>query len=108
MSTGTFEIRMKTQEVGGLEVMTIYRSTSDKLEDWEEVDDVDMDGRWASIKAQEGGVYVARSQAHVGAIVGIVVGCLAFVAIVVVGVVVYMRMNPEKKSKMLRPFQKKV
>ena len=108
ISSGKFEIRIKTKELGGLETMEIYRSTSDDLEDWEKVDsDVDGD-RWATIQTQEGGVYVARSSLNAGAIAGIVIGGLAFIAIVVIGVVMYMRANPETKSKFFRPLQKKV
>ena len=107
ISDGNYKIEMKVGKIDGLELIGMYRSTSSKLKNWEKVDAEFKDG-WATIKTNEGGVYVARSEPYVGAIAGIVVACVVVVAALVVVGVVYMRMNPEKRSKMFRSFQTKV
>ena len=106
-ATQDFTIRLKVGEAGNLQQMGMYRAPLSDLNDWEEVD-YDMNNGFAEIRSTEQGVYVAGQSANVGAIAGIVVAVVVIVAAVVIGVVCYMRANPEKRSRMFRHFQKKV
>uniref|UniRef100_A0A0B7ALW1 Protein DD3-3 n=3 Tax=Arion vulgaris TaxID=1028688 RepID=A0A0B7ALW1_9EUPU len=87
----SFTLDMKiSDDSNGVE---IYHANIDYTV-WSKVEARIQDGR-ATVQARSGGVWVARRQTNIGMIVGIVVACVAVVAIVL-GTIFYFRHNPTK------------
>jgi len=89
----TFTMKMKvtmpsTDDIG------IYRSTDNNLGSWQRIK-AEVKGHEVTFQTDMGGIYVARTEPDVVAIVGIVRGCLAAV-VIIVGTVIYFRRHPEK------------
>lgn len=78
--------------------VSIYRSTTDNLHSWVEMD-AEINNGVASFQTSHGGVYVATTSSNLAFIVGIVVGCVV-IAIIVIATVVYFKRNPGKWQKM--------
>ncbi|XP_005096259.1 protein DD3-3 [Aplysia californica] len=71
----------------------VYYAPSD-FSAWSKAD-AHVGGGVATVRAQHGGVYVARSKSNVGMIVGVVIACVV-VVVIVSGAVFYFRRNPTK------------
>ena len=64
-----------------LHVQTIMRASSISAGDWQKADG-DLSGGQAKIQTQTPGVYAVDSKLNGGAVAGIVIGCLVFIALV--------------------------
>lgn len=91
--TITMKIKLNTDKD-----VSIYRSTTDNLHSWVEMD-AEVNNGVASFQTSHGGVYVATTSSNIAFIVGIVVGCVV-IAIIVIATVVYFKRNPGKWQKM--------
>ena len=79
----------------------LYRSDPDaSYATWEKVD-FTQQSTTLSFETEQGGTYVATGSSNGGKIAGIVIGVLAAV-VLVIGAVVYFRMNPDKLSNLTK------
>ena len=90
-SSKYFTLNMELTDDG--DNVQIYYAPPD-FSTWERLD-ADISGGHATVRAQKGGVFVARTESNVGMIVGIVVAC-AVVVVIVGGTMFYFRRNPTK------------
>ena len=103
----TFTVQLMVEEMKALEIVSVYYSSLE-YNGWTKLEDVEIKDDWATMEASSGGTYVVTAQPNAGAIAGIVIAVLAAVALIVVGVVVYLRKNPEAAAKVTRPFKNQI
>ncbi|XP_070559546.1 protein DD3-3-like [Ptychodera flava] len=72
---------------------SVYRTNSENFASWHKVS-AQLVGDEVIFETDRGGVYVVRTEPDVVAIVGIVIGCVAVLAIVI-GTIIYFRRHPD-------------
>ncbi|XP_077997419.1 protein DD3-3-like isoform X2 [Glandiceps talaboti] len=89
----TFIMKMKVT-MPSTDEIKIFHSTNDNLGSWQRIK-AEVKGHEVTFETDMGGIYVARTEPNVVAIVGIVIGCLAAV-VLIVGTIIYFRRHPDK------------